>query len=85
MKVTQSPPGVFILTDGGEGEVPVMVVKSVGGGLGTGVVSPSDVVMEDGGAGGGGVGTTPVYYTMLKTHLYHQALMGRLRLWALVV
>ena len=67
MKVTQSPPGVFLLTDGGEGEVPVMVLKAVGGGLGTGVVSPSDiVVMEDGGdsiTGGGGVGTTPVYYT----------------------
>ena len=38
MKVTQSPPGVFLLTDGGEGEAPVMVVKAVGGGLGTGVV-----------------------------------------------
>ena len=45
-----------------------MVVKSVGGGIGTGVVSPSDVViMEDGRdsitGGGGGIGTTSVYYT----------------------
>ena len=68
LKVTQSPPGVFLLTDGGEGEAPVLVVKSVGGGLGTGAVSPSDIViMEDGRdsitGGGGGVGTTPVYYT----------------------
>ena len=57
--------------------------------VGTGAVSPSDVVIvEDGGdsiTGSGGVGTTTVYCTMLKTHLYHQALMGRLRLWALVV
>ena len=56
------------MTDGGEGEAPVLVVKSVDGGLGTGVVSPSDIViMEDGGdsiTGGGGVGTI---YTSIYT------------------
>ena len=58
-----------------------------------GAVSPSDVViMEDGGdsmTGGGGVGSTAVYYTMLKkltkTHRYQQGLMRRLRLKELVL